>query len=126
VLPTPEAQGQSSANLVNPDGVRIHGLILPLYSVPKVKRELGTLILPRTWVHSLSELSGTIYLVCVSLWRQAAEGHMGSFVVVIGPPFFDALPGIGHRDKPGSVQALGTKPPVERLDEPVVCWLSGP
>ena len=38
---------------------------------------------------------------------------MRSFVVVICPPFFDALPGIGHRDKPGSVQALGTKPPVE-------------
>lgn len=61
------------------------------------------LVLPRTWVHSLSKLSGTIYLVCVSLRRQAAEGHMGSFVVVVGPPFFDALPGIGHRDKPGSV-----------------------
>ena len=60
-------------------------------------------------------------------WPSASSrrGHMGSFVAVLYRPFFDALPGIGHRDEPGSVQARGMNPPVEHLDEPVVCWLSG-
>ncbi len=51
---------------------------------------------------------------------------MGSFGVVVGPPFFDALPGIGHRDEPGSIQALRTKAAVERLDEPVISGFPRP
>ena len=51
---------------------------------------------------------------------------MGSFCVVVGSLFIDALSRIGHRDEPGSVQAFGTKTTVERLDEPIICWLSGP
>jgi len=51
---------------------------------------------------------------------------MGSFCVVVGRPFFDALLSIGHRDEPRGVQALRAKTTIERLDEPVICWLSGP
>jgi hypothetical protein len=32
---------------------------------------------------------------------------------------------IGHRDEPGSIQALGTKASVERFDKPVVSGFSG-
>lgn len=51
---------------------------------------------------------------------------MGSFGVVVGSPFFDSLPGIGQRDKPGSVQALRTQWSIKRFDKSVVRRFSRP
>ena len=51
---------------------------------------------------------------------------MGSLLVVVAPPFLDALLGIGQGQEPRRVQALCPQPGVERLDERVVRGCSRP
>jgi hypothetical protein len=51
---------------------------------------------------------------------------MRPLLVVVAPPFFDALPGVSQRQEPRGVQALGPEPGVKGLDEGVVRRLPGP
>jgi hypothetical protein len=59
-------------------------------------------------------------------WLAKAAGvkfpsaEWGSLLVIVAPPFLDALPSIGQRQEPRGVQALGSQPGVERLDERVI------
>jgi hypothetical protein len=56
---------------------------------------------------------------------QATERRMGLGFIVISPPLFNPLPGIGHREEPLCVQAFGPQAAVERLNVGTIRGRSG-
>ncbi|WP_020186226.1 helix-turn-helix domain-containing protein [Methylopila sp. 73B] len=52
-------------------------------------------VLPLTLVRSGCDLSGVLSLVSEGVGRQVAQGRVGSFGVVVDPPGFDPVTGVG-------------------------------
>src|SRR3954447_2692434 len=82
--------------------------------------------LPPSLVRLLGNLPGSVSLAGEGPGGQVPQSRMGSIVVVGTPPFLNPVPGVGHRQEPGRVQALCPQATVERLNQPVVRGLSGP
>ena len=51
---------------------------------------------------------------------QVAQGAVGTILIAVPTPAFDPFARIFEAQEPVLVQALGTHPPVERLDQPVI------
>ena len=56
--------------------------------------------LPPYVIHGLCNFPGLVSLLGEGVRGQAAERHMGPGLIVISPPVFDPLPGIGHGEEP--------------------------
>ena len=57
-------------------------------------------------IRSSCDLSGWFQSVGKRGGCQAAKARVWSGLVVVGPPFFDAGTGVGHRQEPGSVPGI--------------------
>ena len=86
----------------------------------------GSLGLTPFVVRGLCKFSGFDSLLGKGLRGQAAEGCVRSVFVVVAPPLFDPLAGIGHGQEPGGIQAFRPQGGVERLDEGIVGRLARP
>ena len=63
---------------------------------------------------------------CCELRRcKPSQARVWSSGVVVGPPCFDDLPGLGKVAERVLVETLVTQPAIEALDEAVLGWLAG-
>ena len=71
-------------------------------------------------VRGSGKCSGLISFRREGLRGQAAERGMRPVLVVMLPPLLDPIPGIRHRQEPGSIQAFGSQAAVEGFDIGVI------